>query len=274
VRRISTDGDIVLPLLGTVRMEGLDLPGAAVLLNTRFQDGFIKSPDVSIKVTDYQSKVLSFSGEVLRAGRYPIHQNSIGLIDALNVAGGLSIDAGEKIFITRNFQVTKNSDEKSPDFGDLKNEQDYIPRTLTILVSSLETKNSPVHQLKLMDGDIITVESSRNLGHVYVLGYVNRQGVFPLRATKIDAVKLLAEAGGIRPTARPENCFIIRPNAEGEEPLYISLDVKKITSGKSDPVFLLADDTLVVGSSFLGRASEFINPSAYLGVDGRVPLVP
>ena len=99
---------------------------------------------------------------------------------------------------------------------------------------------------------------------VYVLGYVNRPGSFTLKEDQdIDTTRILAMAGGLTATARGENSYIIRETENGQ--LVEPIDLKDISLGKAAPVYMRAGDTLVVGSSFLARLSEFIKPSVSAG---------
>ena len=71
--RISTKGEIYLPLIDYVHIAGLTAEEAEGLIQKRLSDGgFVKNPHVTLFVDQYASQGASILGEVVRPGVYPV----------------------------------------------------------------------------------------------------------------------------------------------------------------------------------------------------------
>src|SRR5947209_5354482 len=87
--RISSSGDIYLPLIDYVHIEGLTSQEAQAIIEKRLADGgYVNNPHVQIFVADYSSQAVTILGEVARPGPYPI-LGERRLYDLFSAAGGL-----------------------------------------------------------------------------------------------------------------------------------------------------------------------------------------
>ena len=87
VWRVSSEGLIDYPLCGQVSLLGLDQTQAAEKLKTCLANGFIKRPQVSVVVREYNSKKIFVIGEVNKPGTFPFEDN-MTIIQAITLAGG------------------------------------------------------------------------------------------------------------------------------------------------------------------------------------------
>lgn len=98
---VRPDGKISLPLLDDVQAAGL----TAMKLAGNIRDGltkFITNPQVTVTVSDINSRRIFITGEVVRQGTLPLIPNMTAL-QALSSAGGVSQFAKPtKIYILRN----------------------------------------------------------------------------------------------------------------------------------------------------------------------------
>lgn len=86
---VDADGNIVFPILGRVRTEGLTYFELSELLEKRIIDeGYINDPTVNVRLLNYKIAVL---GEVKAPGVKNIESERITLLDALSLAGDLTI---------------------------------------------------------------------------------------------------------------------------------------------------------------------------------------
>ncbi len=112
-------------------------------------------------------------------------------------------------------------------------------------------------------GDFVTVPPAIT-EYIYVMGYVNSPGDFPLkRGQSLSALKAVAMARGLSPSARASNSFLIM-REEGRRKV-IPVNLARIARGADAPVFMHAGDTLVVGSSTIAKLGEFVKPSVSAG---------
>ncbi len=92
-------GNISMPLIHTVRVAGLAAPQIEHLVIGRLRNGYLRSPSVSVQVTDLRPFFIL--GEVTRAGSFP-YQAGMTVQNAIALAGGYSSRANqEKVLLTR-----------------------------------------------------------------------------------------------------------------------------------------------------------------------------
>ena len=92
-------GNISMPLVHTLRVAGLSAPQIEHLIAGRLQAGFLRSPSVSVQVTDLRPFFIL--GEVQRAGSFP-YQAGMTVQNAIALAGGYTPRANQdKVLLTR-----------------------------------------------------------------------------------------------------------------------------------------------------------------------------
>ncbi|MGA2609098.1 MAG: polysaccharide biosynthesis/export family protein [Terriglobia bacterium] len=98
---VRPDGKISLPLLNDIQASGL----TAVQLGKAIHDGLTKyltNPEVTVTVTEINSRRVYITGEVARAGAFPLLPN-MTVLQALSSAGGFTQFAKTKsIYVLRN----------------------------------------------------------------------------------------------------------------------------------------------------------------------------
>ncbi len=133
---INADGNVQMPVIGDVKLAGLNRAQAVALLEGKLKD-YIKDPIVNIRTVNYKITVL---GEVNRPGTYTATNERITLIEAIGMAGDLTI-YGER----ENVLVIQDYDGK---------------KTYTrVNLKSDELFNSPVYYLG--QNDVVYVEPNQ-----------------------------------------------------------------------------------------------------------------
>ncbi len=99
-KRVSAQGEVMLPLIGKVRLGGLTTEEAERLIAEKLAQDYLQDPQVSVYVEDYASQRVTVTGQVKSPGLYPI-KGRVTLIQAIAMAGGvdrLAEDANVVIF--------------------------------------------------------------------------------------------------------------------------------------------------------------------------------
>ena len=87
---IDSDGNIDFPVLGKLHVAGLTRPEVASLVKEELRRrNLVKDPVVTV---DYMNLYVSIMGEVARPGRYAISRDHFTVLDALAMAGDLTIN--------------------------------------------------------------------------------------------------------------------------------------------------------------------------------------
>ncbi len=101
VYRVAPDGRIDFPLCGKVSVGGLSASQAADAITDCLKAGFVRRPQVSVLVKEFNSKKVFVFGEVGKPGSYP-YEEGMTIIHAISQSGGLSRSASKNnVNVTR-----------------------------------------------------------------------------------------------------------------------------------------------------------------------------
>ncbi len=143
---INTEGYIEYPVIGKIKLGGLYRSEAIALLREKVSE-YIKNPTINLRILNYKVSVL---GEVVKPGSYTIQGERITVLEALSMAGDMTIygrrnnvlviheEDGKKTY--QRFDMTKS------DMLDLKNY--YLSQNDVVFVEQNKTRvnNSAVGQ--------------------------------------------------------------------------------------------------------------------------------
>lgn len=87
VHRVAPDGTVHVPLVGTVKVIGQTPAEVASQLEERFRGGFLREPNVTVFVKEYNSKRVFVLGAVQKPGTFPYDEN-MSVVQAITLAGG------------------------------------------------------------------------------------------------------------------------------------------------------------------------------------------
>jgi len=283
LRTVGFDGNITLPLIGKIKAAGFKVNELEDEIRKAYGEKYLKDPEVTVIISQYRSLPVVVTGAIAKPGVYYLTRDKRTLLEILAEADGLSANAGDELMIIR-----KGTEDRIPING-----TDVVSEVVSLLSSNAintsetaqeqmtntvsKTGNLLVINLKklidegdlsfnvpIMGGDMITVLPKQK-NYVYVLGYVNRPGAYEYgHDKKAGPMQYVAMAGGLSAIARAENCFLIRETEQGQR--IIPFDLTKIARGIRPNFEMAPGDTLVVGSSFLAKLSEFVRPTVGAGV--------
>ena len=103
--RLNPEGNLSVPLLGSVHLAGLTLTQAASRLTDLYGRDYLVNPKVNVMLLGYAKRRFSILGQVGRPGSYEMPESSPGgidLLEAIALAGGYTrIAAPERITVRR-----------------------------------------------------------------------------------------------------------------------------------------------------------------------------
>jgi polysaccharide export outer membrane protein len=108
-QRLSSQGEMTLPLIGSVELAGTTLREAEQAIRQRYvEGGFYVDPHVILSVAEYGAHFVKVLGQVNRPDRVelPIEATSIGLVEAITQAGGFT-----RLARTDAVQITRQTSE-------------------------------------------------------------------------------------------------------------------------------------------------------------------
>lgn len=101
---VDEAGEIDFPVIGKLKIEGLSPEELRLLLRNSLSE-YLKDPIINIRLRNFTVTVL---GEVSRPGTYPVNGEQISILEALGLAGDLTIRGVRKnVLVIRDFNGTK-----------------------------------------------------------------------------------------------------------------------------------------------------------------------
>lgn len=223
--RVRDSGEISLPLIGNIKVAGLDPAVASAAIAKKYLDeNYLKHPDVEVFVEEFATQSIAVLGQVVKPGTYPITAPRT-LLDLLAMAGGLTEIADRHIMIEHPPGVKQREEE---------------------VFLSNRADDALLANVMISPGDTILVPKA---GIVYVLGDVGRPGGYTMqnesRMTVLQAVSL---AAGINRTANEKEARIIHNhNGQYDEE---DLPLREIERGDAPDELLQPNDVLYIPFSF------------------------
>jgi polysaccharide export outer membrane protein len=222
--RIDQDGDLMLPGLGRVHVEGETASEAASqiqqLLLTRH---IMLKPQVNLDVLQYTVPQVTIVGEVTSPGRYPLIAPE-NLVDVLALAGGTLVTASNEITITH-----------------------ATERAHPILIHYFKDADTKqIGNVVVDPGDTVQV---RRAGVIYVLGAVTRPGGYVMQEHgSLSLLEAVSLANGTSLSASVRTIYVLRRQANGAA-VTISLPYDRIAHGRRSDFALNPRDIVYVPTS-------------------------
>ena len=227
--RVSSDGNISMPLVGNIRVGGMTSSEAEGAIEAQLrQNNILNDPHVSVFARGYGSSAVSVVGEVVKPGSY----STLGphrLFDVLQAAGGLTEKAANRAVIS-------HRGSENPISVDLAKDPAKMAHS----------------NLEVQPGDTVVVPAAPI---VYVLGEVSKPGGYVLGSGGVVTVlRVVAAAGGPTRNASLGGAKMLRRTPNGLQEVPVPL--KKILNAKAPDVPLDPDDIIFVPNS---KMKEILN---------------
>lgn len=99
--RVGPEGTFTFPLVGEVEAAGRSPTALGEVLTARLRDGYLRDPQVSVFVKEFNSKKVFVLGEVARPGTFA-YEDRMTIVQAITLAGGLkTLAARNRLVLTR-----------------------------------------------------------------------------------------------------------------------------------------------------------------------------
>ena len=171
--RVSEDGTISYPLVGSVRIGGMSIPQAEKTVATALEHGkILRQPQVNILLLQVRGNQVSVLGEVQRPGRFPLETTTVRVSDMLASAGGITPTGADQVIVSG----TRNGK----------------PYRKTIDVPALFRQDASADDVLLAPGDTLFVSKAPTF---YIYGAAQRPGTYKIERG-MTMQQALAIAGG------------------------------------------------------------------------------
>jgi polysaccharide export outer membrane protein len=134
---VDSKGEIILPVIGSVKIEGLTKEQAKEKIQKLYGETLFKDPIIELTINNLKVTML---GAFKTEGNFELENEKTDLIDMIGLAGGIADDANVK-----NIRIIRGNREK--------------PELIMADLSNINTLSNP--KLTLQDGDIIIAERNK-----------------------------------------------------------------------------------------------------------------
>ena len=209
--KISPEGDITYPLLGTVKIAGLTPESAGQKIARMLKEGgFIKQPQVFLKISAFGSQQVAILGQINKPGNYSLEGVS-GVLDLLARAGGVTKEAANVITV-----IKKEGDKSVKHRIDLKRFYE----------------GDMGQDIRVSSGDVVLIP---RMDVFYIYGEVQNPGRFRLERG-MTTMQALSVGGGVTGRGSLSGIKASRRQADGS--------MKKVELNLHDQ--LMPDDVVYV----------------------------
>jgi polysaccharide export outer membrane protein len=225
---VGEDGTINLPVVGSLRAQGLTEVELAERLRQRLLAEGLRKATVQVTVSAYRSRPVSILGAVREPGNHFV-PGTANLLEMLTSAGGLTENHGNWIYVRRQAE-------------------NGLSARVQIDISRLIEEADPQVNIPIFAGDTINIPLAREVT-IHFLGEVNQPGSLTFRSRQqVTLLTAIARAGGLTEVAS-HKIRVLRETG-GTEREEIAVDYRKILGGKESDIPLEDGDLVVVKESF------------------------
>ena len=241
--RVSSQGNISLPLLGILKVKDLTAYELEKEIRDLLAEKYLQDPHVNVFIREYRNQQISVIGAVEKPGVFDVKGQKT-VLDLLALAGGLvgglKEGAGQLLFLIRPARL---EDEASKEKRD---SDEQTPKTFVIDLEELLINGDLTLNLPLIHGDVINIPFS---GKIFVGGEVRSPGGFLLKGKKMNVIQAITMAGGLKYEANGSETKIFRYSEKGTEREVLSVNVYAIQKGEGEDPYLKENDIIIVPKS-------------------------
>ena len=249
--RVSSRGTVTLPMLSVVDIFELTALEAEKKIEGLLKEKYLQDPHVTVYISEHLSRQITLVGALKNPGTFDYISKKC-LLDVMALAGGLSDDAGEIVYITRENAKTGKPDNYVVDLDDLVK------------------KGKMEYNITILGGDVVFVPQA---GHCFVDGAVRKPGIYPLKSN-LTITEAIALAGGLANYAEEDEIKLIRYVGEGKRDI-VRLNYNELREGQGDTIYLQDQDIIFVelsGSGTFFSGSGFSIGFMGTGFNYKTPI--
>jgi polysaccharide export outer membrane protein len=238
--RVSETGNIEMIFVGRQNVAGLTESEATELLRQQLLK-YLRQPEVSVSVAEFNSQLVTIVGAVRTPGRFPLRR-SVRVLDAVALAGGLVENSGRFIYLFRRSAKPRDVDLT----GSVPSGPEAEPEVEVELVNVddvLSGKSGA--NVALSPGDTLSVPKA---DVVFVTGNVRKPGEFQAR-NPVTITQAVGLASGFADAAKKNDMILYRYIPGKAEREAVKVSIADIQSGKQKDLIMQANDVLFVPNS-------------------------
>ena len=235
---VSSDGSLFYPYVGSFKAAGMTVEAVRQYLTAHLRK-LIQDPQVSVRVLEYGSKRIEITGEVVRPETITLGNVPLGVLQAIDAAGGLAPGASRRRAI-----LVRNGVRYHIDLAGLLSGSRLVPN------------------LELEPGDIIHVPD-QSADQIFMLGAVAQQRPLAMTQDTMTLIQALTDAGGLDNT-RASGSGVLVFRLPSNAKAGVAADVYEINMSTPQGVLLAGQFPLRPRDVVYVQATEFAQYNAVI----------
>lgn len=229
---VSNSGHITVPYAGTVSTRGLTTEQLRALLLERYQ-GRVVEPEITVTITDTESRSATLLGDVRNPGRVTIPPRGIRLLDLLAQSGGAA-------------------------FAPWETQVSVLRGSTSGTVSLADILGNRANNIVILPNDTVNVAHAPRRFAVY--GGVSRPSNIEIPFENANLAYLLAEVGGLNDrVAQARSVYVFRQNTNRNVATAYQFDFSRPDAFLlAGAFFLEPDDITYVASADAADFQRFV----------------
>jgi polysaccharide biosynthesis/export protein len=301
--RVGSEGNIDLPLIGSIHAAGLPESQLRDQLKTALEK-YMYDPQVDLFVKEYKSRQVAVVGAVRAPGLVTLSGAGESILDVITQAGGTTPEAADEVVIlpqvsSGGLQLQRvaqsvaspaeaghpvdgaadkdphdgasNSPtapaQEAPTLQDLQNSVTNGPAVVIPLKATAMTGSARFMNMPVEPGDIVVVPGG---GNVMVTGWVYRPGFFSV-GSGLTVLGAVGSAGGAMYAADGSDATLMRSDANGNK-VAIPVNLDKIATGAEPDIPVRANDVIDVPYSD-AKIGPYVVYNVLKGISPALPAL-
>ncbi len=190
--RVSENGTISYPLVGSLKLGGLALGEAEQRIASALREGrFLKAPQVNINLLQVRGSQVAVLGQVTRPGRFTLETSNVRASEMIAAAGGVTPLGDDAVVVT--------------------GVREGVPFRRVIDIPRLFTGDSSQNDIVLQAGDALFIPRAPVF---YLSGEAQKPGPYRIERG-MTVMQALAAGGGITPRGSQNRLRLHRAGPDG-----------------------------------------------------------
>ncbi len=239
--RVDRMGEIELPLVGKIKLAGLELEDVERVVQQAHVPKIYKDLVVHAELFAPDNTNVLVTGAVTNPGLVQLKRTQRNLLFAIVGAGGVSNMASGSVTLRR---IRRPNESVTLDLLD----PDQLKTALALA--------------PLEHGDMVTVQAAVP-NTIFVGGLVTapRPQTYP-PGVRMTILQAIAASGGLRTDVTPTEATLIRRMPDGRD-VHVKLELDRLVKGKDPNIDLAAGDILWVPETFATKVQDWVNKNIF-----------
>ncbi len=243
--RVSSEGTISLPLLGTIPAGGRTEDELAEDIRLRLQASVMYDPSVVVFLAESRHRSIGVTGAVYKPGFYDAASQRDTILDLISLAGGTTETAASRALL---IPAARTSGSPGIAPAALETTSPEPLRRSDAIAIEFDNATHAGHpsylNLPVRPGDVIVIPER---GHVLVKGWVHQPGSYEISAG-LTVLGAVTAAGGMRYAADKSAVELIRKQDDGQL-ISHRFDLRRLQSGAEADVPVQSGDVIDISHS-------------------------